>query len=37
MKIEKIIPVAIGALVAFILYDMFVKDLIKPKAFDADF
>lgn len=36
MDFEKILPAMVGALLAFIVYDMFVKDLIQPKMFDAD-
>ena len=36
MTVNTILPVVVGALVAFVLYDMFVKDLLAKDAFDSD-
>lgn len=36
MNLKRMIPTVIAVLVGFVIYDMFVKDMIKPKAFDND-
>lgn len=36
MNLKSMLPTVIAVLVGFVVYDMFVKDMIMPKAFDND-